>query len=50
MSFTVQFKFQVHLDDTVNEYYARELAIVKAKKTFGEVLFKELTGPDIFED
>ncbi len=50
MSFTVQFQFQVHLDGIIDEYDARQLAIIKAKQTFGEILFKELTDPDVFED
>ncbi len=50
MSYTVQFKFEVQVDGMIYKDKAKELATIITKNTFGEILFKELTEPEVFLD
>ncbi len=50
MSYTVQFKFEISIGGMIDKDKAKEVAINKAKQTFGEILFKELTEPEVFLD
>ena len=50
MNYTVQFKFEVQSSGMIDKDKAKEVAIIIAKNTFGEILFKEFTEPEVFLD
>jgi hypothetical protein len=50
MSYTVQFQFIIMDINYDDEDEAKEAAVNIAKKTFGDILFKELTDPEAFQD
>jgi hypothetical protein len=50
MSYTVQFKFEVTVGSATDEDSAKEAAKDIAKHTFGWILFKEFTDPEVFID